>query len=208
MAKQLQYVVVIPAGGGKTTLSQKHEHVFLDVDALYNLRETESTYDRMNAELRRRASIKQPVPVTAAAELRARIQKYAGQACCLLVHSVSVAEASGLKVLSILVPSAELHQSSILDRDNTGRWFARENATCLIEDCQQKSLQLTRYSNWKELADIVAALLRSLPKKKVTEPIVSAVVIETPSSSVQEQERDEALLLSLCSIAVGCKFKD
>lgn len=208
MNKQLQYVVVIPAGGGKTTLSQSHENVFLDVDALYNLRETESTYERMNNELQRLASTKQPVPASVAAELRSRIQRYAGPACCLLVHSISVAQASRLTLLSILVPSLELHRSSILDRDDVGRWFARGTATHVIEDGQQKSLQVTRYADWKELADIVAALLRSLPKKKFNEPLVSTVAIGALPPSIQEQDRDEALLLSLCSVAVGCEFED
>lgn len=55
----LKYVVVIPSGGGKTTLSE--DPIFLDIDYFYNLRETQSTYDRIELELQERSISKKPI---------------------------------------------------------------------------------------------------------------------------------------------------
>lgn len=204
MSSSLRYVVVIPAGGGKTTLSQREEQAFLDVDALYNLRETNSTYDRMNAELERRAAVQEPVPISVAAEFRGRIANYKGPACCLLLHSVTLAEVSGLQMLAALIPSPELHKISTADRDTMGKWFAYQNVKCLERKCQQRQSKISRYSNWAELDQIVQNLLAVLPvaRQRLQRSELDAVVLTR-----EQQDNDEALLLGLCTLAVGCDFE-
>lgn len=55
----LKYVVVIPSGEGKTTLSE--DPIFLDFGYFYNLRKTQSTHGRIELELQERSISKKPI---------------------------------------------------------------------------------------------------------------------------------------------------
>jgi len=207
MTSSLKFVVVVPAGGGKTTLSQNQGQHFLDIDMLYNLRETESTYERMNVELQRLADIRQPVPTADADELRRRVKEYKGLASCLMIHSLAPAQASGLRLIGVLIPSVELHDNSISDRDAFGRWFAHRNVDCLVKACRRRSVKISTYSSWTEMAEFVAAWLPMLPARNTIVTPYSSHDGKAAALERLEQQRDEALLLSLCSLAVGCDFE-
>ena len=63
------------------------------------------------------------------------------------------------------------------------------------------------YSNWKELKAIVSGwlpLFRLVPGDTAQETGVQGA---TFTQLFVDQDRDEALLLSLCLIAVGCDFE-
>ncbi len=61
MASGLRYVIAMPCGGGKTTTCD--DEYYLDVDAMYDLNETQTTYDRMNKRLQAMAKNHSRLPM-------------------------------------------------------------------------------------------------------------------------------------------------
>lgn len=207
MSMNLREVLAIPAGGGKTTLCQ--DPYYLDVDAMYSLEEAQETYDRINAELQRRANKRPPISSSVIEDHKKRISEYRGPARCLLIHSLEVAHQSGLEVKGVLVPAQPLHEHCINERATSGKWFARESRDNLIKQCRKFGLQPTFYSNWEILQQFVLSVRQddTDPGTRSTSLGASSSDSESPKSK-NEMSSDEENLISILSSAVGCELEN
>lgn len=197
---QLQYVLVIPAGGGKTTLCSNPN--FLDIDTLYTLQETQSTYDRINSELVLRARLKPLIPSMTIDDLRQRISEYKGTAVCLLVHTIAVAHQSGLMLKGVYIPSEELHEKAIGSRGDTGLWFARRNRLVMLEECLRGDVKGRMYGTWSELWEAIeeTKLFGSL------ENGASRGEEVTDTQEITGRPDDESHHMNVLTSAIGCHF--
>ena len=208
MASGLRYVIAMPCGGGKTTTCD--DEYYLDVDAMYTLNETQTTYDRMNNRLQSMAKDNSKLPMDVISEHQERLKNYEGDAECLLVHSLDVAKLGGLYLKAVLIPSEELHERSIANRAELSKWIARENRATLITQCAHHGESFKMYKSWAALEVILDSLrdegimIGSLSRKDShvsTEPL-------TKPSTVAEARGDEELLLHLVASGLGCPFEE
>lgn len=110
---------------------------------------------------------------------------------------------SNLVLLGAFVPERELHERSIDDRENLGKWFARMNAATVLEDCMRNGVLAFRYSRWSDLSDEIENLLlenKSSQKIRVSH-LEKKVVVGDESGD------DEKMLSELLTSAVGCAFE-
>lgn len=206
MATGLRYVIVMPCGGGKTTTCD--DEYYLDVDAMYTLRETQTTYDRMNNRLQAMTRNRSKLPMDVMSEHQERLKNYEGDAECLLVQSLDVAKFGGLHLKAVLVPSEELHEQSIANRAELSKWIARRNRANLISQCVHHGESFRMYDTWAALEAILKdlrdqeSLMGSLSRKDShvsTEPTIKP-------SAVIKARGDEELLLHLVASGLGCLF--
>lgn len=208
----LRYVIAVPCGGGKTTTCS--DPYYLDVDSLYTLRESQTTYDRMNTRLKDLAQTHSQLPSKVLAEHRSRIKNYEGRAQCLLVHSLDVAKLGGLQLKAVLVPSARLHEESISGRAELSKWIARKNRTGLMEQCARLGQAYEEYGSWTKLECLLQDLrdeddeglfLGGMARKD------SAVSRPEGDGKAGESGRvgeDEEALLFLVASGLGCRFEE
>jgi hypothetical protein len=208
MATGLRYVIAMPCGGGKTTTC--NDDYYLDVDAMYTLRETQTTYDRMNKSLQNMAKNQTKLPLEVISEHQERLKSYEGDSECLLVHSLDVAKLGGLHLKAVLIPSEELHEQSIADRAELSKWIARKNRATLLSRCAHYGQPFKMYDTWAALEAILKDLrdeecaMGSLSRKDShvsTEPTIK------PSAAMKAQG-DEELLLHLVASGLGCLFEE
>jgi hypothetical protein len=208
MATGLRYVIAMPCGGGKTTTCD--DEYYLDVDAMYTLSETQTTYDRMNKHLQTMAESNSKLPMDVISEHQERLRNYEGDAECLLVHSLDVAKLGGLCLKAVLIPSEELHEWSIANRAELSKWIARKNRATLISQCAHHGESFKVYKTWAALEVILDSLrdegimIGSLSRKDShvsTEPL-------TKPSTVMKARGDEELLLHLVASGLGCQFEE
>jgi hypothetical protein len=208
MATGLRYVIAMPCGGGKTTTCD--DGYYLDIDAMYTLRETQTTYDRMNNRLQTMAKNHSKLPMDVISEHQERLQNYEGNAECLLVHSLDVAKLGGLHLKAILVPSEELHEQSIASRAELSKWIARRNRATLISRCAHYGESFKMYDTWATLEAILKDLrdvdsLTESPSRK--DSLFSAEPTIKPSAIIKARE-DEEFLLHLVASGLGCPFEE
>lgn len=208
MASGLRYVIAMPCGGGKTTTCD--DEYYLDVDAMYTLSETQTTYDRMNERIQTMAESDSKLPMDVILEHQERLRNYEGDAECLLVHSLDVAKLGGLYLKAVLIPSEELHERSIANRAELSKWIARKNRATLISQCAHHGESFKVYKTWKALEVILdnlrdeGIMIGSLSRKDShvsTEPL-------TKPSTVTKARGDEELLLHLVASGLGCQFEE
>lgn len=197
---RLRFTVVVPAGGGKSTNTS--DPFFTDIDELYHLKESESTYDRINSKLQHRAKCRERIPEHVSQELRRRIASYQGPSSCLLVHNIAVAQQTGLKLLAVFIPEGSLHETSIESRGDAGKWFARENRQTVLEECRRSSIKAQSYSAWCDFAG-------ALEELRKTHDSASNHVANGDGRPVccLDEGQDERHLLNLLTSAVGCPFE-
>ena len=197
----LKSVIVIPAGGGKTSLASKGTDL-LDIDALYHLTETQSTYDRINQQLQHRAKNRDPIPNFVGTELKERISSYSGPCTCLLAHTVAIAEQTGLELLCVYLPEEELHEKAIAARADSGQWFARTNRSVVYRECNKRGNNRTEsYAVWAELADSVKTKSRRAPAMSKLE----LNILDQNHDGKQNFDDEYFLVEVLCS-ALGIPF--
>jgi hypothetical protein len=207
MATGLRYVIAMPCGGGKTTTC--NDDYYLDVDAMYTLRETQTTYDRMNKSLQNMAKNQTKLPLEVISEHQERLKSYEGDSECLLVHSLDVAKLGGLHLKAVLIPSEELHEQSIADRANLSKRIAKKNRETLISQCAQHGESFKVYKSWAALERILDSLrdegimIGSLSRK---DSHVSSEPLTKPPT-VTKARGDEELLLHLVASGLGCQFE-
>ena len=208
MATGLRYVIAMPCGGGKTTTC--NDEYYLDIDAMYTLNETQTTYDRMNECLLTMSEARSKLPMDVISEHRERLKNYEGDAECLLVHSLDVAKLGGLHLKAVLLPSEELHEQSITSRAELSKWIARKNRANLISQCAQYGQLFKTYDTWAALETILKDLreeetaMGSLSRK---DSHVSNEPAIKPSAVVKARQ-DEELLLHLVASGLGCTFEE
>lgn len=208
MATGLRYVIAMPCGGGKTTTC--NDGYYLDVDAMYTLNETQTTYDRMNKCLQTMAETHSKLPMDVISEHRERLENYEGDAECLLVHSLDVAKLGGLHLKAVLIPSEELHEQSIASRVELSKWIARTNRANLISQCAQYGQSFKTYDTWAALE----VILRDLREEETAMGSLSrkdSHVSNEPAikpSGVVKARQDEELLLHLVASGLGCTFEE
>ena len=208
MSTGLRYAIAMPCGGGKTTTCS--DEYYLDVDAMYTLHETQTTYDRMNKRLQALAQDRSRIPMDVISEHRERLRSYDGSAECVLIHSLDVAKLGGLHVKAVLVPSEELHEQSIAGRAELSKWIARKNRASLIAQCAHHGESFKMYDSWAALETILKdmrgeeSFLGSLSRKD------SHVSSELPikPSEITQARQDEELLLYLVASGLGCRFAE
>lgn len=207
MAAGLRHVIAMPCGGGKTTTC--NDEYYLDVDALYTLNETQTTYDRMNKRLQALAQNCSKLPMDVIFEHRERIKTYEGKAECLLVHSLDVAKLGGLHVEAILVPSEELHEEAIASRAELSKWIARKNRASLILQCAHHGESFKMFNNWEALEVILQGLREDWDQSGDVPRRDSHVSTEfaVKLSEVTKGRQDEGLLLHLVASGLGCTFE-
>lgn len=212
MSTGLRYVIAVPCGGGKTTTCS--DPYYLDIDTLYTLEESQTTYDRMNIRLQNLAQTHSKLPNEVLAEHRERIRKYEGRAQCLLVHSLDVARLGGLQLKAVLVPSKRLHEESISGRAELSKWIARRNRVGLIEQCARLGQAYEEYGSWTKLEYLLQDLrdeddeglfLGGMARKDsaVSRPDVDGKVEEGSTG-----REDEEALLFLVASGLGCRFEE
>ncbi|GAB7332600.1 hypothetical protein MBLNU13_g04371t2 [Cladosporium sp. NU13] len=198
----------MPCGGGKTTTC--NDEYYLDIDALYTLHEAQTTYDRMNERLESMAKAHSKLPMDVISEHQERLRDYEGDAECLLVHSLDVAQLGGLHLKAVLIPSQELHEQSITNRVELSKWIARKNRANLISQCAHYGESFKTYGTWAALEAILRDLrseesvMGSLSRK---DSHVTAELMIKPSAVMKARE-DEELLLHLVASGLGCKFEE
>ena len=208
MATGLRYVIAMPCGGGKTTTCD--DEYYLDIDAMYALNETQTTYDRMNKRLQTMAEGRSKLPMDVISEHQERLKNYEGDAECLLIHSLDVAKLGGLHLKAVLIPSEELHEQSIANRAELSKWIARRNRANLMSQCDHYGESFKTYDTWTALEAILGdlrdegILMGSLSRKDShvsTEPTIKP-------SAITKVRKDEELLLHLVASGLGCKFEE
>lgn len=208
MTTGLRYVIAMPCGGGKTTTCD--DEYYLDIDAMYTLRETQTTYDRMNNRLQTMAKARSKLPMDVISEHQERLKNCEGDAECLLVHSLDVAKLGGLHLKAVLIPSEELHEQSIANRAELSKWIARKNRATLISQCAHYGESFRMYDTWAALEAILKdlrdqdSLMGNLSRK---DSHVSSEPTIQPSAAMKARG-DEELLLHLVASGLGCPFEE
>ena len=208
MSTGLRYVIAMPCGGGKTTICD--DEYYLDVDAMYTLRETQTTYDRMNGQLQTIARDCAKLPMDVISEHQERLKAYEGSAECLLVHSLDVAKLGGLHLKAVLVPSVELHEQSIASRAELSKWIARKNRASLLSQCTHHGESFKMYDTWAELEATLKdmrgdeSLSGSLLRKD--SHVTSESLTKPPE--ITRMNEDEERLLYLVASGLGCEFEE
>ena len=217
---RLRYAIVVPGGGGKTSLCDRDTR-FFDLDELYNLKQTKTTCARINEQLVLREQTKTPIPACIIDDLLRRINHYAGSGDCLLIHTFEVARMSGLKVLAVMIPTKSFHEISIAERGALGRWWSRKNREAIIQECEEHGLEARSYGCWKEFDRIIEESLHGNEKHETGDDWTTErtsnrngaregaekYCVPAKGASGHFSDTDEEYLTEMLASTVGCHFE-
>lgn len=157
------YAIVIPAGGGKTTLA--HFFKQLDVDRILpEAFETElrkirmSTFNSVVSGGTRASWLRHNSIWARYLSLSLSNFDFSETPRVLFIHSHEVATVIGAKVIGILIPEEDLHKSWIHDRDYEARALSDENRCFLLKYAKDLPNMFT-YGSSLELYRIVSSII-------------------------------------------------
>lgn len=173
--------LVIPSGGGKTTLARNYGFLDIDVGA------RESNLGRLVGSLTKLAFVGLlPWNVTNTVQwsfiknvLQHRLE---GDDVVILLHSIAAARAIDCGSISVYVPGVNLHEEATSARSDSARDLARLNRTSVLAEADIAGVEVFEYLTFADLERKVQQLQHS--QATAAKIVSEAVKSDTTWSSV------------------------